>query len=404
MANNTINTFIKGIKADTAPIDAPNSAATDIVNGELLTDNGNQMILQPAKSNVPVTGLDTEYEVETFFVEMSNGDGIGDLLTIDVTKKLHSIYFTLGPQGRGDFLNLTFTLNYENGSTETAGPFGADMFAQSGSEVETYSGTYFLYAYDNKNFLKSVSFRTGSGAPVILNYTLYYYQENNIGLGENTKILGVKEYNDVAYIVSANRLTEFYNGSASNNVNKTAYDDMDLGSVEDDRDLPQPNNSVKIIEDSNLNVLDTYLEQLGCVVGYSDHTESIINPIAATAKGASIYEKHFTLDKSLPGPDHRMALNPQELKETIQAIRDTEKALGSNEKYVLESEKENRLKLRKSVVATIDIPVNTVITIDMLGVKRPGSGMAPNLIFSLIGKRTKKEISKDDLITPELFY
>ena len=253
MANNTINTFIKGIKADTAPIDAPNSAATDIVNGELLTDNGNQMILQPAKSNVPVTGFDAEYEVETFFVDMSNGEGIGDLLTIDVTKKLHSIYFTLGPQGQGDFLNITFTLNYNNGSTETAGPFGADMFAQSGSDVETYSGTYFLYAYDNKNSLKSVSFRTGSEAPVILKYTLYYYQENDIGLGENTKILGVKEYNDVAYIVSANRLTEFYNGSASNNVNKTAYDDMDLGSVEDDRDLPHPNNSVKIKQNSSLN-------------------------------------------------------------------------------------------------------------------------------------------------------
>lgn len=158
------------------------------------------------------------------------------------------------------------------------------------------------------------------------------------------------------------------------------------------------------IEDSNLNVIDSYFEQLGCVIGYSDHTESLINPIAATAKGASIYEKHFTIDKSLPGPDHRMALNPQELKETIKAIRDTEKALGSREKFVLKSERENRLKLRKSVVAAIDIPENTEITIDMLGVKRPGSGMAPNLIFSLVGKRAKKGISKNDLITRDLFY
>lgn len=157
------------------------------------------------------------------------------------------------------------------------------------------------------------------------------------------------------------------------------------------------------LEDSNLNVIDTYFKQLNCVIGYSDHTEDLINPIAATAKGVSIYEKHFTLDKSLPGPDHRMALNPDELRETIKAIRDTEIALGKKEKIVLKTEEENRLKLRKSLVAATDIQKNSIITYEMIGIKRPGNGMEPKLIYSIIGKKAVKDITADELITPESF-
>ena len=109
------------------------------------------------------------------------------------------------------------------------------------------------------------------------------------------------------------------------------------------------------LRDSNLRVMQTYREQIQCIVGYSDHTPDLINPIAATAMGANIYEKHFTLDRDLPGPDHRMSLNPEELTETVQAIRNTETALGNLKKQVLEAEKENRIKLRKSVVANVDI-------------------------------------------------
>ena len=157
------------------------------------------------------------------------------------------------------------------------------------------------------------------------------------------------------------------------------------------------------LEDSNLNVISTYLEELDCVIGYSDHTVEMINPVAATAMGARIYEKHFTIDKTLPGPDHRMALDPQELTATIQAIRNTERALGRTDKVVLDVEKENRLKLRKSIVASTSIPKNTVITSAMLAIKRPGSGMEPKLIDEVVGKKAIKDIVKNELISPELF-
>ena len=109
------------------------------------------------------------------------------------------------------------------------------------------------------------------------------------------------------------------------------------------------------VSDSNLRVINTYSATLNCVVGYSDHTLDIINPIAATSIGASIYEKHFTLDKNLPGPDHRMSLNPDELKLTIDLVRKTELSLGSSQKKVLEIEEENRAKLRKSIVSLVQI-------------------------------------------------
>ncbi len=90
------------------------------------------------------------------------------------------------------------------------------------------------------------------------------------------------------------------------------------------------------LSDSNLRVIKTYKEKLNCIVGYSDHTPDLINPIAATAMGAKVYEKHFTIDCSLPGPDHRMSLSPEELKQTIKVILYTEEAMGSPEKRVLE--------------------------------------------------------------------
>ena len=151
------------------------------------------------------------------------------------------------------------------------------------------------------------------------------------------------------------------------------------------------------LEDSNLNVINEYLNKLDCLVGYSDHTIGLINPIAATALGASIYEKHITIDKTLPGPDQKMALNPIELKETINAIRMTEKALGNNKKNVLESELENRVKLRKSLVANLDINLGDLITLEMIGTTRPGSGLKPGLIENLIGKKSKRKIKKDSL-------
>ena len=146
------------------------------------------------------------------------------------------------------------------------------------------------------------------------------------------------------------------------------------------------------LTDTNLRVLQTYREELQCIVGYSDHTPDLINPIAATAMGANIYEKHFTVDRDLPGPDHRMSLNPEELKDTIQAIRNTETALGNPKKQVLEVEKENRIKLRKSVVANVFIKKGKTIKLEMLALKRPGHGIQPIDINKVVGKKTIKEI------------
>ncbi len=146
------------------------------------------------------------------------------------------------------------------------------------------------------------------------------------------------------------------------------------------------------LSDTNLRVMQTYKEKMNCIVGYSDHTPDLINPVAATAMGAKVYEKHFTIDCSLPGPDHRMALEGDELKQTIKAIRDTESALGNPLKQVLESEKENRSKLRKSIVSKLNIIKDEIITMDMISFKRPGHGIQPVDLNSVIGKKALTDI------------
>jgi N,N'-diacetyllegionaminate synthase len=156
------------------------------------------------------------------------------------------------------------------------------------------------------------------------------------------------------------------------------------------------------IVDTNLRVMDTYRKQLKCVVGYSDHTQELINPIAATAMGACIYEKHFTVDRSLPGPDHRMSLKPEELIQTITAIRNTETAMGSSIKNVLDVEKENRVKLRKSVVANVNINKGEIIQKEMLALKRPGHGIQPTEFNKVIGKTARSDIPEGSVLLYEM--
>ena len=156
------------------------------------------------------------------------------------------------------------------------------------------------------------------------------------------------------------------------------------------------------LSDTNLRVMQTYKEKLNCIIGYSDHTMDLINPVAATAMGAKVYEKHFTIDRSLPGPDHRMALELDELKQTIKAIRDTELALGNPIKKVLEDEKENRIKLRKSIVTITDIRKNTIIKRNMIAIKRPGNGIPPPEIENIIGKKAAIDISLGTVLTFEM--
>jgi N,N'-diacetyllegionaminate synthase len=152
------------------------------------------------------------------------------------------------------------------------------------------------------------------------------------------------------------------------------------------------------LEDSNLRAMLTLKKEFDLPVGYSDHTPEPINPIAATALGAAVYEKHFTSDKSLPGPDHRGSITPPELGQLVKDIRNTEAALGTPEKRPLRSEEENRVKLRKSVVALKRIVKDQVIKREMLTVKRPATGIVPGDIDKVVGKKAKYDIEADSVI------
>lgn len=153
------------------------------------------------------------------------------------------------------------------------------------------------------------------------------------------------------------------------------------------------------IEDVNLRVIEALRRRFKLPVGFSDHTLGITIPIAAAALGAVLVEKHFTLDRTLPGPDHRASLEPNELKDMIRAIRDVEKALGDGIKKPTKDEERIKKVVRRSIVARMRIPKGTVITEDMLDLKRPGVGIEPKYLNEIIGKRAKKDIKPDELIT-----
>lgn len=152
------------------------------------------------------------------------------------------------------------------------------------------------------------------------------------------------------------------------------------------------------MEDVNLRAMDT-LATLGCGgIGYSDHTLGIEVPIAAGARGAAVIEKHFTLDKNLPGPDHRASLEPAELKAMVDAVRNIEVALGTGVKTAAPSEVANINVARKSIVAARDIKCGETFTEENITVKRPGGGINPMLWDDVIGKRASRDFAYDTLI------
>ena len=153
------------------------------------------------------------------------------------------------------------------------------------------------------------------------------------------------------------------------------------------------------MEDVNLKAMLHIQRELGVPVGYSDHTLGIEVPIAAVALGATVIEKHFTLDKTLPGPDHKASLEPDELKAMVSAIRNIEKAIGgSGLKEVSISEAKNKPIVRKSIVAAKKIVKGESFTVENLTVKRPGTGISPMQWDEVIGKTAKKDFEEDDLI------
>jgi N,N'-diacetyllegionaminate synthase len=173
---------------------------------------------------------------------------------------------------------------------------------------------------------------------------------------------------------------------------KNGLKETDISLLHCNTEYPTP------FEDVNLRAMETLKQCFGVRVGYSDHTKGIEVPIAAVAMGAEIIEKHFTTDKTLPGPDHVASLEPHELKAMVDSIRNIEKALGTGIKQVSVSERKNIAIARKSIIAARDIKAGEVFSEDMLTVKRPGNGITPMRWDEVIGQIAKRDFVEDELI------
>jgi len=156
------------------------------------------------------------------------------------------------------------------------------------------------------------------------------------------------------------------------------------------------------VSDVNLHAMETMRKAFGVPVGYSDHTLGIEIPLAAAAMGACVIEKHFTLDRDLPGPDHRASLEPDELKAMVEGIRNVEKALGDGRKGPVASEANTADVARKSLVAARDITKGTILSEEWIAVKRPGTGLPPSLLKYIVGRKARESISAGTLLTLDM--
>jgi N-acetylneuraminate synthase/N,N'-diacetyllegionaminate synthase len=187
----------------------------------------------------------------------------------------------------------------------------------------------------------------------------------------------------------------------------------DLGEVEAAVDRLRSGGAIDIVllhcvsaypappEDANLRAMATMEERLGLGVGYSDHTEGSETALAAVALGAVLLEKHFTLDRSLPGPDQRASMEPEELAALVRAVRRVESALGDGVKRPMPSEESNSAAVRRSLAAADDLPVGVRLTRNMLIALRPATGISPTRVDELVGRRLLVERSRGELIQPD---
>lgn len=152
------------------------------------------------------------------------------------------------------------------------------------------------------------------------------------------------------------------------------------------------------MEDVNLNAMNTIKEKLDVEVGYSDHTLGIEVPIGAVSMGAKVIEKHFTLDKNMEGPDHKASLEPNELKQMVESIRNIEKAMGDGIKKPSKSEMKNMDVVRKSIVAIKKIKKGEIFTKENIYIKRPGNGISPMKWYEILGTIAIKDYDEDELI------
>ena len=151
-------------------------------------------------------------------------------------------------------------------------------------------------------------------------------------------------------------------------------------------------------EDANLTAMIELYDQFGLPVGLSDHTPGWECDVAATVLGAQVIEKHFTLDKSLPGPDQKASLDPAEFKAMVDAVRHVEAALGDGHKHLTASEAPNKAIARKSIVAAREIKTGEVFTEENLTTKRPGDGISPMRWHEILGQTAKRDFAEDEKI------
>lgn len=154
--------------------------------------------------------------------------------------------------------------------------------------------------------------------------------------------------------------------------------------------------------DANLRAMQTMADAFQVPVGYSDHTPGIEVALAAVAMGACIIEKHFTVDRALPGPDHRASLEPTDLAALVRGVRIVEAALGHGRKEPAASEADTAAVARRSLVAARDLPAGTVLTEELIAVKRPGTGFPPAMRSQLVGRKTSRDVSAGSLFTAEM--
>ena len=151
--------------------------------------------------------------------------------------------------------------------------------------------------------------------------------------------------------------------------------------------------------DANLRALRSMMDEFQLPVGFSDHTEGPVVALAAVALGACVIEKHLTLDRKLPGPDHQASLEPNEFRSFVSDIRRVESALGNGVKEPAQSESDTRNVARRSLVAAVGLEEGTLLTADMLNEKRPGTGIPPSAIGQVIGKKLRRRIEPNEMLS-----
>lgn len=175
---------------------------------------------------------------------------------------------------------------------------------------------------------------------------------------------------------------------------KTGTDEKDITILHCNTEYPTPDKDVNILA---INDLKKHFPKNE--IGFSDHSVGYVAAIGATILGISLIEKHFTLDKNMPGPDHKASATPEELKALVDNVRRIETMSGNGKKIVTESERKNKIVARKSIIALTDIFKGDILSEDNITCKRPGNGISPMQWYDVLGKKAEQDFKKDELIT-----